>query len=163
MSFALRMFRFAIPILLLTAVQVRAANQPPAPWSERHGSFVLPAENGAQLALVAFVNRATHRVTYGFRALPQRMNCSPATLGRGQLYDIEGQRISFSKECFDGSLTYIPRNVPAKRAFEQLLAGRRVLHVRTPSFFPITFDISGLPVVRQKLEVAAAAGKHRDG
>jgi len=161
-----RMFRIVVPALLLTTVAQAspAASPSPSPsWMERRGSFILPAQDGAQLALVAFVNPATHRVTYGFRDIPQRMNCAPATLGRGQVYDVEGTRISFSKECVRGTLTYIPRNVPAKRAFAALLAERKVLHVRTQSFFPLAFDLSGLPAVQQRLELAAAAPSNRGG
>lgn len=163
MSLASRMFPFALPLLLATtAAQAGSSTPLPAPWSQRHGGFILPAQNGAQLGLVGFVNPATHRVTYGFRDLPQRNNCAPSSLGRGVVFDIEGTRLSFDKECVGGTMTYIPRNVPAKRAFAALLQNRSVLHIRTPSFFPFTFDLSGLPVVQQQLDVAAAK-RRRDG
>lgn len=162
MPLASRMFRFAIPVLLLLGATASHADSLPAGWSERHGTYVLPAQNGAQFALVGFVNPANHQITYGFRELPQRMNCAPAAHARGVTYDVEGTRISFDRECFRGSLTFIPRNVPAKRAFAALLGNRKILHVRTPSFFPLTFDLSGFPAVQRQLEAVAAAGSRHD-
>lgn len=148
---------------LLFVASAAMAGSAPAPWTERQGTYVLPAQNGAQFAIVALMNPATHRVAYGFRDLPQRMHCAPASFGRGTVYDVEGTRIAFSKECVGGIVTYLPRNVPAKKAFAAALASTTTLHVRTASFFPLTFDLSTLPVVSDRLEMAAAAKRGRDG
>lgn len=158
MSVALRMLRVAsLGGALFAAASAVSAGSAPSPWTERQGTYLLPAQNGEQLAVVALVNPATHRVAYGFRDLPQRMRCAPASVGRDTVYDVEGTRIAFSKECIRGVFTYIPRNVPAKRAFAAALAGTRTLHVRTASFFPMTFDLTTLPLVREDLELAAAS------
>jgi len=144
---------FVRPICLSALLLPLAALAAPPPgWTERHGVYVLPANEGGQLALVVYIDRPTQRVTYGFRDLPQRMNCTPASYGRGPTLDIETKRIPFGKECVEGTFTYVPRNLPARKAFIAVLRQATVLHVRTASFFPLTFDLRGLGAVQRELQ-----------
>ncbi|KJV36791.1 hypothetical protein VI08_03280 [Luteibacter yeojuensis] len=125
-------------------------------WDQGRGVYLLPDQHGAQFGLVAYEDRPTHRVSYGFRELPQRANCAAGSIGRSAVFDIEGQRLAFRRECINGTFTFVPRSTPTRRAFEGLLASHTVLHMRAPSFFPYTFDLAGLPAVHQALNVQIA-------
>jgi|GEM_PF-2911278 len=181
MSIRSRMLRIllaetVIVSLLVLAAQVsRAADAPhklqapasaqpimtsAAPWTERNGTYLLPEVHGAQLALVAFVYPANHRVLYGFRETPQRANCAAGSIGRGQTFDIEGVRMTFTRECVRGVGTLIPANVPSKRMFASILSRTQVLHLRTASFFPLTYDVSSLPELTGRLQLAAMRGSN---
>jgi hypothetical protein len=161
MSIASRMVRMVPVALLALVAQGAFAADAPLPWAERNGTYLLPEQNGAQLALVAMVYPANHRVLYGFRETPQRANCAPGSVSRGQTLDVEGVRILFSRECVRGVFTLIPVNVPSKRAFASILSRVKTLHLRTASFFPLTYDVSTLPVVSDRLEVLAAERRSR--
>lgn len=130
-------------------------------WDQSRGVYVLPDAHGALLGLVAYVDRPTHRVSYGFRELPQRSNCAAGSIGRSATFDIEGQRLNFRRECINGTFTFVPRSTPTRRVFESLLATHPVLHMRGPSFFQFTYDLAGLPAVHQALNVTLASRTRR--
>lgn len=157
MARASRTFPLAAAAVACLAVATTSFATESQGWDQGRGVYLLPDEHGAQLGLVAYVDRPTHRVSYGFRELPQRSNCAAGSIGRSATFDIEGQRLNFRRECINGTFTFVPRSTPTRRAFESLLASHAVLHMRAPSFFPFTFDLAGLPAVHQALNVQIAS------
>jgi hypothetical protein len=163
MARASRMFPLLASALTLCAAAAPtfAADTASQGWDQGRGVYLLPDDHGAQFGLVAYVDRPTHRVSYGFRELPQRSDCAAGSIGRSAVFDIEGQRLAFRRECVNGTFTYVPRSTPTRRVFEGLLASHPVLHMRAPSFFPFTFDLAGLPAVHQALNVQVASRARR--
>jgi hypothetical protein len=157
MARASRMFPLVAGAIALCTFATATPAADTQDWDQGRGVYILPDQHGAQLGLVAYVDRPTHRVAYGFRELPQRSNCASGSIGRGATFDIEGQRLNFRRECVNGTFTYVPRSTPTRRAFEALLASHPVLHMRAPSFFPYEFDLAGLPAVHEALNVALAS------
>jgi hypothetical protein len=162
MSLTARMVARSAGVALLAAAPMVMAQAPtgspgPAsPWVTRDDVMILPAKDNGQLAIVAYVAPANHQVVFGFRELPQRMNCAPSAVGKGRLYEIEGKRVPFRNECVGGTFTFVPDGMPATKSFNTLLGSTATLHVLTPSKFPYTFDVSSLAAVRSKLEAGAA-------
>jgi hypothetical protein len=161
MARASRMSSLVAAALALGTFAASAAAADTAGWDHGRRVYVLPDQRGAELGLVAYVDRPTHRVSYGFRVLPQRADCSAGAIGRTATFDIEGQRLTFRRECVEGTFTFVPRSTPTRYAFERLLATHPVLHMRGPSFFPFSFDLAGLPAVHQALNVTLASRERR--
>ncbi|QWT18867.1 hypothetical protein KPL74_14070 [Bacillus sp. NP157] len=161
MSRASRMSTLVAGVLALCTFATAATATEFDGWDQGRGVYLLPDQHGAQLGLVAYVDRPTHRVSYGFRELPQRSNCAAGSIGRSAVFDIEGQRLAFRRECVNGTFTFVPRSTPTRRAFEGLLATHPTLHMRAPSFFPYAFDLTALPAVHQALDVNLASRGRR--
>jgi hypothetical protein len=161
MARASRMFPLVAGALALCTFATASLAAETQGWDQSRGVYVLPDEHGAQLGLVAYVDRPTHRVSYGFRELPQRSNCAAGSIGRSATFDIEGQRLNFRRECVNGTFTFVPRSTPTRQVFEALLASHPVLHMRAPSFFPYTYNLAGLPAVHQALNVTIASRGRR--
>jgi hypothetical protein len=160
------MFPVVTAVALMAASHVVSAQAPEgkpgpaAPWVQRDDVMILPANDHAQLAIVAYVAPANHQVVFGLRELPQSASCTPSAIGMGRLYEIQGKRVPFRKECVGGLFTFVPNGMPATKAFNDLLNGTRTLQILSPTKTPFNFDLTALETVRRKLDADAVASRN---